>query len=126
MLTAEGATSELLDRWQAGDFELVVCPQLIHEVRKALLSPRLATRYDIASGDAEAFSRKLSEEGMLVDDPENPPRVVPDDPKDDYLVSLTLATGSGLLVTRDRHFDKVDVPGLRIIGPRDALALLDS
>lgn len=113
----------MIDRWQAGDFELVVCPQLVHEVRKALTSPRLSRRYDISESDAEAFARRLSEEGLMVEDPEDPPRMVPDDPKDDYLVALAL--GTGILVTRDRHFDKVSVEGLRVIGPRDALALLD-
>ncbi|MGH8935583.1 MAG: PIN domain-containing protein [Acidimicrobiia bacterium] len=44
-LTPSGATSELLDRWQAGEFEIVVCPQLIQEVRKALLHPRIAKKY---------------------------------------------------------------------------------
>lgn len=125
VLTSEGATSELLDKWQDGAFEFIVCPSLIYEVRKALLSPRLADRYDIPASDAEAFARQLSEEGLLVGDTANPERIVPDDPKDDYLVALALATGSGFLVTRDRHFDKVKVSGLRIIGPRDALGLLD-
>lgn len=124
VLTSLGATSELLDKWPDGAFELVVCPRLIYEVAKALLSPRLADHYDIPTSEAEAFSRKLSEEGLLVDDPNDPPRVVPDDPNDDYLIALALTTGSGFLVTRDRHFEKVDVSGLRIIGPRDALGLV--
>lgn len=102
-----------------------MCPRLIYEVRKALISPRLADRYDIPTTDAEAFSRRLSEEGLLVDDPADPPRVVPDDPNDDYLIALALATGSGFLVTRDRHFEKVNVSGVQVIGPRDALRLLD-
>ena len=124
MLTSQGATSELLDQWQNGAFELVVCPRLIYEVRKALMSPRLAERYDISMSDADAFARQLSEEGLLVDDPDSPPRVVPDDPNDDYLIALAFSTGSGFLVTRDRHFEKVDVSGLRIIGPRAALGLV--
>ncbi len=123
VLTSEGATSRLIDRWQRGDFELVVCPRLVHEVRKALLSPRLARRYDISTIDAEAFARKLMEEGLLTDDPEDPPRVVPEDPNDDYLVALGMSTGD--LVTRDRHFEKVTAAGLRILHPREALALLD-
>jgi predicted nucleic acid-binding protein len=125
VLTSQGATSELLDRWQDGAFELVVSSRLIYEVRKALLSPRLADRYNIPVSDVEAFSRQLSEEGLFVDDPADPPRVMPDDPKDDYLVALALATGSSFLVTRDRHFDQVHVSGLRIVGPSDALGLLD-
>lgn len=123
VLTSEGATSRLIDRWQAGEFDLLVCPRLVYEVRKALLSPRLTRRYEISESDAEAFARKLAEEGLMRQDPENPPRVVPDDPKDDYLVAL--ATESGILVTRDRHFEKVDVEGLRIVGPAEALAMFD-
>ena len=48
----------------------------------------------------------------------------PDDPKDDYLVALAQSGGAGILVTRDRHFEKVDVEGLRIINPGQALALM--
>lgn len=126
VLTSQGATSELLDRWQAGAFELVVCPRLVYEVRKALVSPRLADRYDISALDAESFARQLSEEGLFVDDPDDPPRIVPDDPSDDYLIALALSAGCRFLVTRDRHFEKVDVAGLKIIGPRDALRLIVS
>ena len=110
--------------WRAGEFELVACPQLVQEVRKALTSPRLAARYDISETEAEAFARLLTEEGMMTNDPEDPPRVVPDDPNDDYLVALAASTG--LLVSRDRHFDKVDAESVRIISPGEALRLLDS
>ena len=113
-----------MDRWEAGDFELVLCPQLIHEVRKALLSPRIADRYEVTATDAEGFSRKLEEEGLLVEDPVDPPRAVPDDEYDDYLVALALVSDSRILVTRDRHFDKVNEPGLRILNPGEFLSLL--
>jgi predicted nucleic acid-binding protein len=124
VLTSEGATSRLIDRWQAGEFELVVCPRLVFEVHKALVSPRIATRYDIEERDADAFARRLRDDGVMADDPDHPPRVVPDDPADDYLIALALEPG--ILVTRDRHFQKVSVAGLRIVGPREALALLDA
>jgi len=55
---------------------------------------------------------------MLFDDPVDPPRVVPEDPKDDYLVALALAAKADALVTRDRHFDKLRVRGLPIISAR--------
>jgi predicted nucleic acid-binding protein len=124
VLTTRGATSRLLDKWLAGDFELVLCPRLIYEVQNALLSPPIADRYEISVADAKAFSRKLEEEGMLVDIPVDPPRAVPDDPNDDYLVALALTTDPGILVTRDRHFEKVDEERIRIVNPGEALSLL--
>lgn len=59
-------------------------------------------------------------------DPVDCPRAVPDDPGDDYLVALALASAAGTLVTRDRHFDKVRVEGFRVVSPRDALESLGS
>ncbi len=90
-------------------------------MRKALLHPRIAKKYDITREDADGFANRLSEEGILLEDPIDPPRVVPDDPKDDYLVALALAAKADALVTRDRHFDKVTVRGLRIVGAREAV-----
>lgn len=113
-----------MDRWRAGEFEIVVCPQLIHEVRKALLHPRIARKYEISREESEGFASRLSEEGILLDDPVEPPRVVPDDPMDDYLVALAVAAEADALVTRDRHFDKVKVRGLPILGPGQILRRL--
>jgi predicted nucleic acid-binding protein len=67
------------------------------------------------------FLNSLSEEGILLEDPVTRRRVVPDDPKDDYLVALALAAGADPLVTRDRHVDKVTVRGLRVIGARESV-----
>src|SRR5205807_1278008 len=116
-LAAGGAASRLLDLWQRGTFEIVICPRLLGEVRKALLDPRIAGRYEIPAEEVEAFCRRLQEEGIFKSDPENPPRVVPGDAYDDYLVALALETAADALVTRDRHFDGLSVQGLRILFP---------
>lgn len=89
-----------------------------------MLSPRIAERYVIATSDVEAFARKLQEEGVMVSDPQDPPSVVPDDPKDDYLIALVRESHSNVLVTRDRHFEKVTVEDISIVTPARALALL--
>lgn len=107
-----------------GEFELILCSQLIHEVRKALLHPRIAKKYDITREEADGFANRLSEEGILVEDPVDPARVVSGDPKDDYLVALARASNADALVTRDRHFEKVDVRGLPIMGPREMVRLI--
>lgn len=73
-----------------------------------------------------SLATRLEEEGALFDDPKNPPRVVPDDPNDDYLVALALETEAEFLVTRDRHFSKVRVEGLVILNPRQFLNRLSS
>lgn len=82
------------------------------------MHPRIAKKYDITPEEADVFASRLSDEGLLFGDPVDPPRVVPDDPKDDYLVALALAAESDAFVTRDRHFDRVRVSGLPIVAAR--------
>lgn len=84
---------------------------------KALLHPRIGERYGITREEADGFASRLSEEGILLEDPLDPPRVVPDDPNDDYLVALARAGNADALVTRDRHFERVQAEGLPIVGP---------
>ena len=121
-LAGTGAASHLPDRWHDGDFEVIACPQLVTEVREALLRPRIADRYRVTGEEVAELVSRLQEESIWVSDPADPPRVVPDDPGDDYLVALALANGADALVRRDRHFDGVEVAGLRIIYPGEFIA----
>lgn len=116
-LTATGATTELLNLWQEGAIELAICPRLINEVAKALSLPRIAGKYGIARAEIESLTQRLVDEGVAFEDHVDPPRVVPADPHDDYLVALAIESGAEYLVTRDRHFDGVRVEGVRIIAP---------
>jgi predicted nucleic acid-binding protein len=110
-------TTELLDLWQEGAFELVVCLQLLDEVRQTLLHPRVAGRYGLETDEVDALVDRLREDGIAFDDPVDPPRVVPGDPNDDYLIALALSSGVEFFVTRDRHFDKVRIEGVKIRTP---------
>ncbi len=88
------------------------------------MHPRIAKKYDITPEEAGSFASRPSEEGLLFGDPVDPPRLVPDDPQDDYLVALALAAESDALVTRDRHFDRVRVRGLPIVSARQMVRRL--
>jgi predicted nucleic acid-binding protein len=116
-LARSGAASRLVDLWQAGTFELISCPKLIGEVRKALLDRRISVRYGITGHEVDALCRRLEEEAIFLADPIDPPRVVAGDPGDDYLVALVLSGAADALITRDKHFAGVTVPGVRIVPP---------
>jgi predicted nucleic acid-binding protein len=125
-LAGSGAASRLLDLWQLGAFELIACPKLIGEVRKALLDRRVSVRYGITAEEVDALCRRIEEESIYLADPVDPPRVVPGDPGDDYLVALALNGMADALITRDRHFNAVAVEGLRILPPRAFLPQVES
>ena len=125
-LAGAGAASRLLDLWRSGAFELIACPELVGEVRKALLDRRISVRYGVTADEADELCRRLEEESIFLPDPVGAPRVVLADPGDDYLVQLARDGHAEILVTRDHHFDAVEVPSLEIIPPRALLARLES
>jgi predicted nucleic acid-binding protein len=123
-LAASGAASRLLDLWRDGVFEMITCPQLLGDVRKALLDPRISTRYGTAPDEVEELCRRIAEESIWLPDPIDAPRLVPADRGDDYLIQLAKDGGADVLITRDRHFDGVAIPGLEIVPPRAILSRL--
>lgn len=97
MLSPGGAPAELVSRWLAGDFELVVSEELLSELGRALGYPRLRSR--IPADDAEQFVSRLRLLGRIAPDPPEPPRRSSDH---DYLLALAESTRA-LLVSGDGH-----------------------
>jgi uncharacterized protein len=100
LLSRVGSPAHLLTLWLDAAFELVVCPELLTEVERALGQPKLRTR--IKPDDAKRFVELLSELAEVVPDPEGPPPVHSEDPGDDYLLALA-AREQVPLVSGDRH-----------------------
>jgi len=73
--------------------------------------------------EADEYVKTLAIDCKLIDDPVNPPRVTAD-PKDDYLVALSLSAGVDVLVSGDPHLLKMDNPPLKILTPRAFLEIL--
>ncbi len=117
-LASTGACHDIIDAWLAGDFEVAVCPQLLAEVGKSLKHPRIAGKYQLDLADVEAWVARLGDEAIRFDDPKDPPRRVPDDPGDDYLIELALSSQASALVSRDRHLGRAQIPAaVTVIGP---------
>lgn len=125
VLAGSGAASQLLDLWRDGAFELIACPKLVGEVRKALLDPRISSRYHITPDEVDELCRRIQEESIWLPDPIDPPRLVAADAGDDYLIQLATAGRADALVTRDHDFDSVVVAGLQILPPRGIVPRLD-
>ncbi len=64
----------------------IACPQLAGEARKALLDPRISRRYNITPDEVYESCRRVEEESIWLPDPIDPPRLVPTDHGDDYLL----------------------------------------
>jgi putative PIN family toxin of toxin-antitoxin system len=99
LLAPGGAPAQLLSRWFAGQFELVVSERVLTELERALAYPKLRKRVDAAQ--AAGIVTLLRHSVLVREDPaEGPPRSR--DPRDDYLLALAEAERA-ILVSGDRH-----------------------
>ena len=93
-------TKEILQRWQAGEFDLLVSDALVEELAEKLLEKR------ISSDRVTEFVTVLAglAEWILV--PEDAVRpVILDDPEDDSILACAVVGKADYLVTYDAHFE---------------------
>jgi uncharacterized protein len=117
-----GAPPALLIRaLQAGEFEVVVCPEVLREVRKTLRKPYFKKR--ISAEEARKAVARIERVAIEREDPKVVEEVLRD-PDDDYLVALARGAGVEAIVSGDK--DLLDHAGLkpRAINAREACELL--
>jgi putative PIN family toxin of toxin-antitoxin system len=100
LLSRTGAPAQVVSRWLAGEFELVVSQKLLAELERALAYPKLRRR--VADEDADAFVDLLQRGARAAPDPMGAPARRSADPGDDYLLALAEAQHA-VLVSGDQH-----------------------
>lgn len=107
--------------WREGAFELVVSPRLIAELTDVLGRPKFKAQ--AGDGRAPAFIAALAGDGLLVEDPPDPPSVVAD-ADDDYLLALAEAAAADVIVSGDGHLTRLDDPTTPVMTPRQFFDVL--
>lgn len=125
-VSPHGFPRRILDAADAELFEMVVSERLLGELSDVLSRERLRRYGPIER--AEAHVRRATRIGLHVEVESEPDRVVPEDPKDDYLVALALASGADCLVSGDPHLlgAFLDEVAVRVLTPRQFSEQLES
>lgn len=100
--SATSPTRELIERWKAGEFTLLVSDALLEELVDKLLEKAIDTDRitDLATS--------ILQMAEWVDVPASAVRpVIMDDPDDDHVVACAVVGKAGFLVTYDPHFDQL-------------------
>lgn len=121
-INSQGNPYRILRAWRDGELNLVICPQLLVELRRVLLRPRL--RRFITSEEAIEFVDALAIAADVRDDPHPTVGLVPEDPDDDYLVALARETGADYLLASDQHLLGLAAPKPPVITPAALVAKL--
>ncbi|HEY3865457.1 MAG TPA: putative toxin-antitoxin system toxin component, PIN family [Solirubrobacteraceae bacterium] len=117
-LSPEGGPAQILERWADEDFDLVVSPLLLAELREVLSRPKFHAVIDGAHADA--LLTGLIEDAMLVGDPSPRPGLTPD-PGDDYLVALAREADAQCIVSGDAHLTQLVDPSPPVLTPGEFL-----
>ena len=121
----KGASHRIVMAWLegAGDIDLVMCPELIGEVRDVLATrPRL--RKWIGLDDAETYVEMIERTVDLVDDPGEVDATTRD-ADDDYLIALARLHGAELIVSGDKDLLEWTIQDPPVVTPGDFEELLD-
>jgi putative PIN family toxin of toxin-antitoxin system len=113
----------LFDALENLAFEVVVCPRLLGELRKALRKPYF--RDQLSADEAGKAVKRIDVVAISLDDPADIEPTLRD-PKDDYLLALGRQAGAEAIVTGDK--DLLDHEGRlepRAISLREACELLE-
>ena len=113
VISSAGTPAALIRAWLIGAFELVVCPALLDELKRALGYPRVASR--VSPESADRLIALLERSGFPSADPTDVPSVCRD-PADDYLFALARGADA-VLVSGDRDVLEVPDPPVRVLTP---------
>jgi putative PIN family toxin of toxin-antitoxin system len=119
-LSPRGTPAELIRRWGAGEFELIVSEQLLAKVGRALRTTKLRRR--IPESATRDILLTLRDQAIVAPDACNAVQRAAD-PDDDYLIALA-ESHNAVLVSGDRHLLEL-ADSLPIRSPKDFLQLLD-
>ena len=122
LISSSGAPAQILDALVEGRFDVVVCPMLLAEVRRALGYPRLK-RY-VTPSNADAFVAWIARVAVIHADPTTIAPVTRD-PDDDYLFALARDAHVDVIVSGDADLTDLDEPPARVLSPRDFLNRLN-
>ncbi len=100
-ISNRGNSYRILRAWQDAEVTLIVCHQLLDELRDVLLRDRL--RRFISREDALAFVELLSVAADVRPDPTPIAGLVPQDPEDDFLIALAREAGADYVLSGDQH-----------------------
>jgi len=112
-----GALAEVLDRWQAGQFTLVVTDDIVREYLEVLRRPKFA----LPAGVIDTIVGYVFHKAEFFI-PTEAVAAVSADPKDDRFLEAAIAGDADLIVSGDRHLlDLRSFRGTPIVTARDLL-----
>ena len=102
LISKQGPSAQLIDRWREQRFILVTSPEIIAEIQRVLEYPYISKKYKFSKSDVQSLLTLIAHEAVVI--PKLPAvHVIKDDPDDDKFLACALAARAEYIVSGDQH-----------------------
>ena len=124
LLSAKGAPAEIIRRWQAEEFNVVISPPLLDEFKRVLHYPHVQKHLSRPQEEVDVFLRRLRTVAILVE-PDVSLSVIEKDPADDRVLECAVAGEASYIVSGNNHLLELgSYNDIIILNPVGFLAVL--
>ena len=102
LISKQGPSAQLIDRWRQQKFILVTSPEIIAEIQRVLEYPHISKKYKQSKLDVQSLMTLIEHEAVVI--PKLPTvHIIKDDPDDDKFLACALAARAEYIVSGDQH-----------------------
>ncbi len=126
LISGRGAPARIVERWQRGAVEVVICSAIRAELDRVLHYPKLIERYRLPENDIALFLRRLERHCVDVV-PAREISVIECDPTDNRYLECAVVGEAAVIVSGDRHLLGLrECEGIQVLTPAEVLLLLEA
>ena len=123
LLSPKGSPAEIVKRWQADEFVVVISLALLSELKRALEYQRVRKYFKKPQETVAALIKRLETVATVVE-PQFSLDVIKEDPADNRVLECALAGEASYIVTGNAHLLRLkEYRGVVILNPAGFLAL---
>ena len=102
LISKQGPSAQLIDRWREQRFILVTSPEIIAEIQRVLEYPHISKKYKLNKSDVQSLLTLIAHEAVVI--PKLPAvHVIKDDPDDDKFLACAFVARAEYIVSGDQH-----------------------
>jgi putative PIN family toxin of toxin-antitoxin system len=124
-LSPSGPPAEVIDRWEAEQFEVVTSPALLGDLERALQYSRVKKVLQRLRAEVAALIRQFNRVA-IISEPDLPLQVIEEDPAENRVLECAAAGGPSYIVSGNDHLLLLkEYEEIVILSPAGFLTLLD-
>ncbi|HEX6302741.1 MAG TPA: putative toxin-antitoxin system toxin component, PIN family [Anaerolineales bacterium] len=125
LLSSKASPAEIIQRWEAGEFDIATSPALLIELERALAYERVQKYLRLSKREIKNFLRRFQSSTLTVE-PQIPIDVIKSDPDDNRVLECAVAATASFIISGNDHLLELrEYRGIVILPPTGFITLLE-